>query len=378
MTGAFLVGLSPFTYLMQTSVYGAMEFSAAALVIAGLCCFVYLETKPNSMIIRPGMVPLCLVLSSLVHERFLLTCLLFSFVAVFSPRYKRYARSVIVFLIFYVLLKGFLLGLDPLQGGGESNFRAVAGWWVIAHYLDALSGVFARFGGSGLFFNEDLLSSSAQDVNLGWLCGPIPLMFAFAVGLLIFWFKDGIRKVAWSSIGAFGLVGLLMLVPASLVIQRIEARWLYVPHVCLVTATVMFASHSKPRSLVQLLMVGCFLIALSQSLHYRTKAEDPLAMRNQFQLAIDEIDNFSPRSGPWALVVYQPAQRSSVRWQTAYSYAFNQLRNPPYSVVYGTPDSCSTMSPHLACVVVQFNGLQTVRVSAEKRKLSADSGLPEK
>jgi len=369
--GAFAISVSHFTWLAQISVYGVMELSAAIFFILACMCALRIFTASNNE--SPNLAlwtftsAALLLLSTLTHERYLFACL--GFWLVFLIYSSSSSVSVIlphIFLmipLFHLFFKGILLSLNPLAGGGESNLRDVGGLWIFKHLGDALLGLFGYYSGSGKYYSDWPLGRLAEYSELGFVGLAIALipillyLFAILFQRSRFGFKTLI-KISHLEIFLF-LTFFLTLIPSATVIQRIEFRWLFVPHILLLllflTIVKQLSLSSRLKTLFMISLPICFIFL---SIYYRHESKAFTLLRDQPSELVRTIEKIAPKQGNWFLEINQLDSTMPTYWQLGYGGIFSQMTNPPYQIA-SKIEACRTVNVSIPCVSVVLDGAST-------------------
>ena len=137
---------------------------------------------------------LLLLLSTFTHERYLLTAFCFWLLFLFgSPAGSKLRTRSYLFLIvpaIHIFLKGALMNLNPIAGGGESNLRDVRSWWLLQHLGDSFLGLFGYFSGAGKYYSDWPIGELGKQSDLriiGVLIITVPLL---VITLLLFRLQD--------------------------------------------------------------------------------------------------------------------------------------------------------------------------------------------
>lgn len=376
---SFAISVSQLTWYAQISVFGLMELLAIIfLLLAGTCAVlsIHLPSESPKLAVKLQLLAfLSLFLCTLTHERYLLTTLCFwiLFLASSSRNTQIRRRSWIFLLIplTHVIIKGLVLKLDPLQGGGESRLRSVYGTWLLEHLRDSFLGLIGYFSGSGKYYSQWPLGRLASQTDLQVL-GPLiicgPLLSMLIVMFIVQPDRTRLGIIKLLDLKTLFVLSLLVatLLPAATVIQRVESRWLLAPQILLVLfciATVTKNFRSGPIRLATLCVLPSCLIVVA--IHYSGKSDAFTIIRDQPSLVISQLEKVAPSNTQWVLAVNQDDSTMPTNWQFGYGQAFDQMSNPPYLIA----DECPKGNKLIPCVRVELHGanspLITIRSANE-------------
>lgn len=360
---AIAAASSPYTWMGQISVYGLMEFSAVFMVLFALFFELRGIFRDNSSPWNHRLAFVCLIAATLIHERMLTLCLAFGMFHWFCSRNQRQAFSYTSILFIHIFLKGFFLQLNIGQSGGESDLQAVAGSWILQHMLASFGAILGMTSGAGIFYSRGTLRVLSENSNLNFV-GLGVVLIGFSAAALIGNKFIGIRSLSKNSRHALTLICFTLFASVfsiSLVKERIEGRWLFLPQSLLVLLVIAGLSHGLRKNGHWLLRGVISLLAivglLTTNAFYRTQARNFTFLRDQPSLMIREVEKSAPRSKPWVLVVGHTDATIPQKWQVGYGRAFNQLRNPPWLVSWGDSDlDCPQIRLRVRCIVVVMTG----------------------
>lgn len=373
------VVVSEFNWFSQISIYGSMEILAIGFLLLAF----YVSTKSDSISDESQIYAsvFLLLLSSLCHERYIICSLIF--VAYHGLRDHRAGvklRSSAFLLIpaFHVIAKGLVLHIDPLAGGGESNFRNSFDWWIFAHFFDSVLMLLGWFSGVGRYYKDAELQSLASSVDLH-LVGT-GAFFAASVLVAVFIAVQRHRGLVTcrgnqrNEVAMFALgIAFACLIPASSVIERIEGRWMYASQIFVLLAVALILSNFKHKTSIAIALL-LPLVSGTISVVNRYSVNNYTALRDQPTEILQELGTTAPRVKPWMLVISQRDAKSSVAWQFGYGDTFSQLPNPPYLVHISTnPDvRCSRVRTVLPCYQVVLDGLEIISRPTEVSRFFED------
>jgi hypothetical protein len=365
-TISFAISISHFTWLDQISIYGQMELLAIIfLVSATMSAFLSIElpsNKSSRALQLQLLTTLLLLLSTFTHERYLLTAFCFWLLFLFgSPAGSKLRTRSYLFLIvpaIHIFLKGALMNLDPIAGGGESNLREVRSWWLLQHLGDSFLGLFGYFSGAGKYYSDWPIGELGKQSDLriiGVLIITVPLL---VITLLLLRLQDkpkiSFRQKNYRTkcIFQFSLV-IATIAPAASVIQRIEPRWLFAPQIFfLLLCTTIISRFNVDKLLKTIAPIILPLCFISISIFYRGKSEAYSLLRDQPSAAILSLEKIAPPEEDWVLLIHQTDANMPVLWQFGYGRVFSQMKNPPYKVYYSAAKGCSEIAIKISCVSI--------------------------
>lgn len=350
------IGASSFTWLGQISVYGILEFSATLMALLAVLVeareFLEDRDERKSKYLAASLV----IVASFIHERMLILALLFGVFHLLKRR-KNISLTYFAIPLIHVILKGFFLQLDASQSGGESNLQRVRGLWILRHLFDGVGAIFGVNSGSGIFYTDGALSDLARTADLGYL-GALPIVtVSTVIGVLTFR-RSRVNRLHTRqrcSLLIFG-IGLGCLLPAALVYERIEGRWLFLSQALLLVSLFglidSWANTINAAVLRSFLRMSLAIAFLLPALYYRTQSNAFTFLRDQPSALIARVSTAAPKRGAWFLVLGHSDPTIPFRWQTGYARAFEQLPNPPIEIVWGdVPSDCPRTSSPLPCIV---------------------------
>lgn len=285
----FVVPFSRFAWYGRVSPFGVMEFGALlfALLFARQFMSALAKQTNRSWYLAGGLA----CLSALFHERYLALLAAGFLVSIFNVRNKRTRVPLAPWLLLsgsLLAIKVFLLDTDPLVGGGEAPLRSSVDTWVLEHFLVGVKAVAGIGNGTNIGFDE---SGYVRLPALGAL-GKVWLVALLLIVLVIFILKSTLHRglstsKSDSSKGLMGhqtvmcqlllISGLLLIAPASMIISRIEGRWLFGPEVFLFIFMIVVLRSQKWR----ILFISCFLLFSVTCLKFLPEYEQPIRLSNQ-------------------------------------------------------------------------------------------------
>lgn len=377
LTSAAVIS-SQFNWFAQISIYGSMELLAILFLLGSVAVFVSSRDAKLGLKTRVNLSVLSLLFASLCHERYILSSLVFvGFLIILQQRTQDSIGVWKPLLVpaAHVVLKGFVLDLDPLTGGGESNFRQSAGPWILSHFLDSAKMLSGWFSGAGHFYNGDKLGVLAREDSFGWIGSAVIGTAALVTVITIVWGLGSVdRRIRTLSLLEFPLmlIGQVMvcLIPAAMVVQRIEARWIFASQILLLIASsTSVCLVIKNRAVVAASLLPAAFLGIG--IAYLPSSDSYTILRDQPTAVLEELQTRAPLTGPWSLVITQSDRNVSTAWQFGYGDALSQLPNPPYFVNI-SPDphaDCVREKSEMPCLRVTLKGLDTVGEVREEDSL---------
>ena len=361
---SFAISISHFTWLGQISIYGQMEFLAIIFLVSATTTALASIQLPSTMSRKALWLQLLtvvlLLLSTFTHERYLLAAFCFWLLFLIgSPAGSQLRTRSYLFLIIpaiHTFLKGVLLNLDPIAGGGESKLRDVRSWWLLQHLGDSFLGLFGYFSGAGKYYLDWPIGQLGKQSDLriiGILIITVPLAITFLLLKLQNKSESSIsfKYFRIKSIFLFSLV-IATIAPAASVLQRIEPRWLLAPQIffLLLCTTVVsrFDVDKLLKMIASIILPICFITV---SIFYTEKSGVYTALRDQPSAAILSVEKVAPPQGDWVLSIHQADANMPVNWQFGHTRAFSQMKNPPYKV-YFSATGCSEIYDKIPCVSI--------------------------
>ena len=383
------VALTPFNWYVQTSLFGLMEVLNVLLCLIALILICKNYEKETRL--RFALAYSFLLASSLCHERFIIVAISSWAYSLLFRRNKdnnRFSIFLLTIPLLHIFFKGFLLQIDPLTGGGESNLRSSFGPWIVEHFKDSLGALFGMKSGLGIYYSEGTFQTKVSASHFG-LFGL--LVFLPAIVSLVYLFlrrADRTRspRITSTSLllmksGLFFVTALALLIPAATVFERNEGRWLFASQVFLLIAFVgtvmsLWNEHSTSKTIISCIAL-CFSLAIVLTgLMYRGHTKTYLAIQSQPTLALEKLESEVPLSGDWGLLVNQVDVSMPTAWQFGYGTVFSQLPNPPSFVQFGSSWDLCPHSPRMyTCFQIELNGLD-VSSKILTRSISAKTNKP--
>lgn len=368
-TISLAVSVSHFTWLSQISVYGVMELLAAIFFLLAFFCalksFESGDNNSNSQSFWHISSAILLLMSTFSHERYLFTTIvfwLFFQIVEVKTKSRRLAFLFLLIPLVHIVIKAVVLGLDPIAGGGESNFQDVRGWWIIRHVADAILGLFGFYSGSGIYYSDWPLGRLAKQSDFGFLGISIVLLPFLLMLLILFSKSRGKIRVLLKRFTTDRTLLILAasifftLLPATTVIQRIEMRWLFIPQILLMLLSISIVSHfnidTKLKTIALLMLPFSFVLI---SLFYRSESKTFTTLRDQPSMLIKTLEHSAPAKGNWLLVLTQTNPQMPTNWQLGYGGVFSQMNNPPYQIL-STSQECKKINTSLPCITAMIDG----------------------
>ena len=350
---ALVLPFSRFAWYGRISPFGLMEFGAlifALLFISHYSLALQRQTK-ISWYLAGGIA----CTASLFHERYIVLLFAGFFVAVVNLRNKRIPIPVIPWCIYtgsYIAIKLFLLGVDPLNGGGETPLRSSADTWILEHFLTGVKAIAGIGNGTNIGFDA---SGYLRHPALGVVGNVWLTLVTLVLPLIVIWktlFRRGIpaaKRETNIELVEKQLVirqllltsGLLLIVPASTVISRIEGRWLYGPEVFLFILLVGILTSQSWRYVI----ISSYLISGLIFLQFLPKYEEPIRTTNEIlEYVYEKLDG---RTQLIYTIVDPKGRSNQLDWQLGRSTKFDQIG--VQKILYVTPDRCFG-----SCIKIEF------------------------
>jgi len=370
--GAIVVQTTRFNWYSKDNVFGIMEATAILLLVLSVHQILHqLKEEDSSRALLSGII--LLFASTLVHERYVLVsaAIPFAFLlisildkSVISKRNA--ALSLYFFLIptFHVIWKVSLLNVSPFTGGGESNFSSVKGPWILKHVIQTATSVVGWSTG---------YKDAASHLNIKPVFLPVLaslVLVAICVGIyrtFILVFQTGDSKAVQTRSTLIILCAFFStnVISASLVIERIEYRWLFGPLIFLIVIISSLKFSRQPE--LHLVRICALIIAIFVGdLMYQPMHKPELVNARRVQYALEGLKSTShfdelDRDIPWKLVVVAENWESWKWWTFAYGNVFLNSDNAPVQVVFSTSDlafsSCQKDWKLASCTLLKLDGL---------------------
>ena len=353
--------VSEFTWLSLTSVYGVMELLSLLFLLIGISLLV--KTGLNDFT-DVRLIPLSaffILLASLSHERFLIVAFpIWLSLLVFAKdsRTRLAAHTFLLVPSIRIFVSGFILNIDFLTGGGESQIRTNSDTWILVHLLDSFKMMLGFQSGTGKFYGDSTLENIARANDLGL----IALAFYIPLVLYLILRPRQFRAVLQHcQVGSMKFLITLLLtscvslaIISSTVLERTEGRWIFGPFLLFAICTfAMLASSTEVSSSsgINLRTVLLIFALLMPSLVYRKDHTDFTLLRDQVVNSITQLESHEGTEEHWGLIISQSDLTMPVNWQFAYGKAFNQLANPPDFIDFVSGDSpCPILRISYVCI----------------------------
>ena len=342
---AFVLPFSRFAWYGRVSPYGVMEFGALlfALLFLRQCASALARQTRSSWYIAGGLV----CLSALFHERYLVLLGSLFLVSILNVRNKRTPVPIVPWILFsglYLAVKVFLLQTDPFIGGGEVALRSSAGTWILEHFLVGLKAIVGIGNGTNINFDQ---SGYMRLPGLG-ASGMVWLVALVLSVLIILTWKATIHQdvfISKSDISKelveqqiimrqlLATSALLLIIPASTIISRIEGRWLLGPEVFLFILVIGVLKSQKCR----IVFMSCYLIFNVTCLKFLPDYERPLRSTNEILQYVDE--KLDGRAHMVYTVIDPRGHSVQLDWQLGLNNKFKQLGVK--SILYVDDASCT-------------------------------------
>ncbi len=266
-----------------------------------------------------------------------------------------------------MLFKAGLLNVSPFTGGGESSFEQVRGWWIGRHFIESLTSITG-------------LSTGVDEVSQYW--GLNSVLFAVVaitivvvvISLNLVMQLKGYFSKSRSSEQNIARRDLLLLfflfsgttLSASLVIERIEFRWLYGPFIFFILITAQLTRQFRLPSSGYFAVIPILSLLLLIDASYVPNHDDSRSQSNQVATALRALKSQAPPDGPWKLIVNTTNWQPWSQWQYGYGYVFSTLPNPPQEPVLivnnlgkrALVDVCNQGWRPDQCVILGADGLK--------------------
>ena len=359
----FIVPFSRFTWYGRISPFGVMEFGALlfALLFAHQFMRALTRQTKSSWYLAGGLASL----SSLFHERYLVLLGAGFLVSIFNMRNKRTpvpSAPWLLFLGWLLAIKATFLGTDPLIGGGEVSFRSSADTWILEHFVVGVKAIAGIGNGTIIFFNESGYWPLPDSGMFGefWLVALLLIVLVIStlrttLSSRDFYSKnDTSKEPVNQEIIACQLLltsGLLLIIPASTVISRIEGRWLFGPEVFLFIFMIAVLRSHKWR----FIFMSSLLLFNIICLKFLPEYEKYIRIPNQILEYVDEelegrTDLVYTVVGP----VIPVGNYSVLEWPLGYDSKFKQIGVK--SFLYVDSSTCTNLNNYKkkTCVSLVF------------------------
>ena len=328
---AFVMPFSRFTWYGRVSPFGLMEFGALlfALLFLRQCLSALSRQTQGSWYLAGALA----CLSTFFHERYLVLLAAGFMVAMFNLRNKLAKVPLspwIMYLGFYLAIKVFFLRVDPLVGGGEVAIRSSADTWILEHFLVGTKAVMGLGNGTNIDFDRSgyVRMPELGVLGIAWLVTMLlialsVLRFRTSVGKKI---HDSVSKVPrelrvqMSVIQQLTLIsGLLLIIPASTIISRIEGRWLLGPEVFVFIFILSMLKSQAWRTL----FISSYLIFSVACLNFISNYEEPIRSSNEI---FDYVHGKLNGKTEMSYTIVDPRNHfQQLEWQLGYNNKFKQL-----------------------------------------------------
>jgi hypothetical protein len=344
---AVALSTSPWLWYSIWSPFGVMELGA----LVGLLCGVYFLRLAfeHSGVSRYWLSALFVTIATTFHERYLIAVAPIAMAIVVSGERVGRTRRLVPWILLpsaYLGTKTLLLGLDPLTGGGEIDYRTTDKAWIPDHFRAALRYTLGLSDGrvvgfdpvsqerlrSGGFANEGVFQQIAF-VVLGVLV--VFAVLALVVGWLLPGFFRSTKNPKDSNTSrVFNITmiatSLALLLPASTVVSRIEGRWLVGSSVLLIICLGNFYTHQirivRDVACVALLLTSVTAVSSFQN---RSIFEEPMRVSSDL---ISLVKKYPQASSDWVLVIWDPSTQGQWEWRLGYGSVLADMANPPAAI----------------------------------------------
>jgi hypothetical protein len=355
------IPISRFAWYGRISPYGIMELGA--IICSLIFIIFFFRAQRNGSTVSwylSGLMALC---ATMFHERYLVLLGSSLLVALYCSIKKKSRIPIdpwLVYTTIYLFLKVNVLKLDIWQGGGEVPLRSSKGAWILEHFLVALKAVVGLSDGRVIQFDVTgyVRESSLSIVALFY---PVAIvLFAVLIrerfSLTTARTEGNLEEHKFqSSIFLVATVGIILLIPASTVVSRIEGRWLFGSEILLTLFLLLLAdiSHPNGRHVVSILISGICLLNVI-SLRTLSKYENPVRSTNR----IIEFAQRENKSHPDRyLFINDPENRTTqIQWQLAYGGVFSQFENSLRGVIF-YDSNCTER-----CIKLNLKSVKTIEI----------------
>ena len=344
----FVLPFSRFAWYGRVSPYGLMEFGALlfALLFVRQVMSALAKQSISSWYLAGGFA----TTSALFHERYLVLIAAGFLVALFNVRNEHARIPISPWLMFsgsLFAIKVLLLQTDPLVGGGEATLRSSANTWILEHFLVGVKAVAGIGNGTNIAFDQSGYVRLPVLGGLGkiWLVTLILILFAVITSKVAFGRSAMTSRVERSheSIMQHSVMcqllltsGLLLIIPASTVISRIEGRWLFGPEVFLFILIIAVIRSQKWR----IVAVSSFLLFSIACLKFLPIYEEPMRLSNK---VLDYVDENLDGETQLTYTIVDPMNRPQsiqwIEWVLGYGDKFKQIGVK--SVSFVSNDECT-------------------------------------
>lgn len=274
--------------------------------------------------------------------------------------------------IFYIYSSVIVLKVNVLKGGGADALNEVKGWWIIPRVFHALIHLFGGSGAETTYFDIEKPTNLYQGLSLVEeynLLIPVSIL-CICIGAVLFLMLSVKRKTPISSkvradvteryatrtLLEIAGISFALLVPATTINSRLEARWLFgslvflVILLCGLAISISQAGRYLARGILAILFIANVLGRWSYGEFdwWRTRTERVLAT----------VEQLAPEAGTWELAIvvpdYPESNNSVVWWGLNYGKAFiDYLDNAPNGIYIGEHDVVSSCRRPCLVVTVQ-------------------------
>ena len=258
----FAVPFSRFAWFGRVSPFGLMEFGALLFALLFIRYFVVAVVKQADS--AWYLVGALAFISALFNERYLVLLGAGFLVSILNVRNKRIPIPIDPWLVFsctFLALREYQLRTHPLVGGGEGPPRSLFDTWVFEHFLVGLKAVAGIGNGTNIVFDASGLVRLPALSAFGMLWFVALTLIVLVVFVLKATHLRGVsnpKNLNSSEIENHLTVmrqlllscGLLLIIPASTTINRIEARWLFGPEIFLLMFLIAALRSEKSRTIL--------------------------------------------------------------------------------------------------------------------------------
>ena len=340
LVGMIVITLSPTLWYVQNSVFVFLELGPIIAILTGLILFEKADKNQTKVSIIYSAI--WIGIAGLFHERFYIVSFAFALICYLRSRTKPIYKSAHLLYfaipIVWIYSMTVVLGANPLQGGGETGFSNNMGTWIIRNISIAFLEIF-RLRGRVIVFGSS-----------------IPTTSDYGVAIALFLIFTGLTYLIRKHLGFRGLelwvLAIATALPAGLVYERVEPRWLLAPTVIIcILAWMTIDNRSMSRSRYFLILP---LVAfISFTVQAQAKFNDFEKWRTESQEIVNFAAKNAPLAGEWHLSIELLDGSAEWRgWALGGGAVFGEnISNGP-STFNQYFDDCPTR-----CMVLQVNSV---------------------
>jgi hypothetical protein len=288
--GLILITLSPTLWWVQNSVFVFLELGPIIAILVGLILF----ERANKSGSKTSIIYSAIWMGSagFFHERFYIASFTLALLCYLrsrkDPIYKSGHLFFCVIPLIWLYTMIIPLGANPLRGGGETGFSKNIGIWIIRNFYTAFSEIF-KLSGQVIVLDSTALTSFDYAVVVALFLSLFTLTFLIRKHL-------GIKGLElW-------LLTLTTALPAGLVYERVEPRWLLAPTIFICLLAWMFFDQKKSAIVRYISFIP--IIALSYlTITVQNDYEQFEEWRHSSQELVEFASKYAPNEGEWHLSV---------------------------------------------------------------------------